>query len=174
MSKTQKKDTKKRYNIINLDDPNLVLEIKDKDFTSEFLNETKQIKKKAIKSTKNIVKQLLDEDEKIETKTINKNDHDTIKNLFEYEGKNVLMLVDKEGTPWSRAKDIALILEYGNTRDAIKRYVDDKYKKRYKDLTSSIPTSKISIDEKTIFTTRTGIFQLVTRSKKPRAIEFFE
>lgn len=118
-----------------------------------------------------MINRLIDDKVKVEDVDINDN---KVKNLFEYEGKDILMIVDKMGKAWSRGKDIATVLEYGNTRDALIRYVDDKYKKQYKELTSGIATSENKIDGKTIFINKTGIFQLVTRSKKPKAIEFLE
>jgi prophage antirepressor-like protein len=170
MSKTNKK---KRCRIINLDDPNLV--IGDDDFTTEFLKEVGTAKKKAIKSTKNIVKRLLDEDDKIEIVNADKNEKDEnkIKNIFDYEGNTVLVIVDKEGKPWCKAKDLAIILQYKNTKDAIIKHVSKKYKKSYADMVAN-HDHKIKIDPRTIFLSQPGTFQLIFHSKMSNAIRFYE
>lgn len=62
-----------------------------------------------------------------------------------------------------RSKDI-----YGNARDAMKKYVKDKYKKSYADICVWNPDA-LKIHTQTIFIDESGFFQLVSRSKKTRS-----
>jgi prophage antirepressor-like protein len=171
MSKTSKSKRK----IINLDDPDLEFDINTEDFDSEFMKESKKtqkkkIKQRAVKSVKNIINKFADEEIEIN----NNDDPDEIKNIFEYEGNNILVIVDKEGKPWTRAKDITGILEYGNGRDAMKKLVNKKYKKSYADIGVAQSDPSIKIDPQTIFIDRSGILRLVAKSTMPKAMEFFD
>ena len=171
MSKTNKR----KRQIINLDDPDLVFDINTEDFDSDFLKESKEtqkrkIKKKATKSIKNIINKIADDKCEIN----NSSDPNEIKNLFEYEGNNVLVIIDKEGKPWIRANDITKILLYSNSRDAVRKHVNEKYRKSFADLGVANRDTPIKIDPQTTFITRTAVFQLIAKSKMPKAVEFFE
>lgn len=164
--------TEAKRKLINID-TDLILN--DEDFTSDFLEETNKTKKKAIKSTKNIIKQILDDSDELEVDNVNKNSNtDAMKNLLEYEGNNILMIIDKEGKPWCRAKDITSILQYSNGRAALSKHVDNKYKKSFADIGVPNRDTTIKIDTQTIFINRIGMFHLISKSKMPRAQEFFE
>ena len=92
--------------------------------------------------------------------------------MFTYEECNVMAILDKEGNYWYKAKDIATILEYGNTKDAIIRHIDDEYKKSFADMIVGIPDHQ-NLHPKTVFIDDSGFFQLVSRSKKPTAIKLW-
>jgi prophage antirepressor-like protein len=172
-----KRNNRPRKKIINLDDPDLVLEFKDDDLKTEFLEELKReeqmVKKKAVRSTKNIIKQVLDDSDELKVENVSKRDTDKIKNLIDYDGQNILMVIDNDKKPWCRAKDVTDILGYSNSREALRKHVSKNHKKSYADIGVTI-CDIYKIDPQTNFISRTGILQLVSRSKMPKAIEFFD
>jgi prophage antirepressor-like protein len=84
------------------------------------------------------------------------------------------VIIDKDNKPWFKGRDIALILEYIKTADALSTHVNNKYKKSYKDLDSVNHGVPIKVDPKTIFINQTGLIQLIGHSKMPKAIAFYE
>jgi prophage antirepressor-like protein len=78
--------------------------------------------------------------EEIEVKNVNVNNTTQIKNIFKYKNNNIVIILDKNGKTWYKGKDIANILEFVNTKDALIRLVDKKYKQSYAELESEIPT----------------------------------
>lgn len=117
--------------------------------------------KKREKGRKNILK-----------KIVNTGDTE-LKKVFKYEDADILVLSDLNGKIWYKAKDIATILEYGNTRDAILTHVGDKYKKAYSEVVGNSDVN-VKIDPKTLFITDSGLWQLISRSKKPEAEKLWE
>ena len=75
--------------------------------------------KRMKKVPKAIIKKVIDKESKI------------ISKIFTYEEADVLVIMDKDNKLWYRWCDIAHILEYKNTRDALGTHVDKKYKKPY-------------------------------------------
>jgi len=104
------------------------------------------------------------------------NGDDIVSKMFTYEEADVLVVLDAESKPWYKGKDICDILEYNNTKRAITTNVDEKYKKQYADLinkgSAKRPLEKVHAQ--TIFISNSGVFQLVSRSKKPEAIKLWE
>ena len=96
-----------------------------------------------------------------------------ISKMFTYEEADVIVIMDKDKNYWYRSKDICDILEYGNARDAMKRYVSNEYKKSYADISVGNPDA-LKIHPQTIFIDESGFFQLVSRSKKPEAIKLWQ
>lgn len=115
---------------------------------------------------KKILKKVIGGDTKIIT-----NDN-MISKMFTYEECDVLVIRDENRDYWYKGKDIATILEYGNTNDAILRLVDKDYKKSFADMGSGFP-SPVYVDSQTIFIDDTGLMQLVSRSNKPEAIKLW-
>ena len=112
---------------------------------------------------------------------------DSISKVFTYEECNVLVIRDEDGNYWYKAKDIATILEYANTNDAIIQHVDDEYKKSFSEMTdwftcstkksqtikgSEIPTLP-KIHAQTVFVDDSGFLQLISRSNKKAAVELW-
>jgi len=91
--------------------------------------------------------------------------------MFTYEEADVFVILDKDKKPWYHGKQIAEILHYKNTRDALCKHVDKKYKMSLADMTSRFATS-IKMDVKTTFINNSGLFQLVSRSKKKKRLNF--
>ena len=87
--------------------------------------------------------------------------------IFENEEFGKVRTVIKDGEPWLVGKDVAEILEYSNTRDAISRHIDSEDK-----TTVVISDSGSSYKSKTTIINESGFYSLVLSSKMPKAKEF--
>ena len=84
--------------------------------------------------------------------------------IFNFHGQEVRTLtIDDE--PWFVGKDIAEILGYVNSRDALAKHVDDDDK-----LTSQIATAGQMRNQTVI--NESGLYSLILSSKLPQAKEF--
>lgn len=84
--------------------------------------------------------------------------------LFAFEGSQVRALEIKN-EPWFVGKDVAKILGYSNSRDALKRYVDDEDKGVAKLDTLGGKQNQTIINE-------SGLYSLILSSKMPNAKKF--
>ncbi len=87
--------------------------------------------------------------------------------IFENEEFGKVRTVIKDGEPWLVGKDVAEILEYSNTRDAISRHVDSEDK-----TTVVISDGGSNYKSKTTIINESGFYSLVLSSKMPKAKEF--
>jgi prophage antirepressor-like protein len=87
--------------------------------------------------------------------------------IFENEEFGKVRTVIKDGKPWLVGKDVAEILGYSNTRDALSRHVDNDDK-----TTVVISDSGSNYKSKTTIINESGFYSLVLSSKMPRAKEF--
>lgn len=87
--------------------------------------------------------------------------------IFESEEFGKVRTVIKDGEPWFVGKDVAEILEYSNTRDAILRHVDSEDK-----TTVVISDGGSNYKSKTTIINESGFYSLVLSSKMPKAKEF--
>lgn len=87
--------------------------------------------------------------------------------IFESEEFGKVRTVIKDGEPWIVGKDVAEILEYSNTRDAILRHVDSEDK-----TTVVISDGGSNYKSKTTIINESGFYSLVLSSKMPKAKEF--
>lgn len=80
------------------------------------------------------------------------------------------------GEQWFKGKQIAQILGYKNTKDAIINHVHCDDKMNYKDLLSKYPATNIPMPSQpqTIFINRRGVEFLVCRSRLPNSINIAE
>lgn len=83
---------------------------------------------------------------------------------FNFNGSDVRTLVIN-GNPYFVGKDVATILGYKNTKDALLKHVDDEYK-----LGSQIATSGQNREMKVI--NESGLYSLILSSKLPSAKKF--
>lgn len=74
-------------------------------------------------------------------------------------------IVQKNGEPWFVGKDVAEILGYSNTKDAIAKHVDDEDKLGAQIATSGQNRNMTIINE-------SGLYSLILSSKMPKAKEF--
>lgn len=84
--------------------------------------------------------------------------------VFDFEGSNV-RTVNIDGNPYFVGKDVATILGYKNTKDALLKHVDDEDK-----LGSQIATSGQKREMKVI--NESGLYSLILSSKLPSAKKF--
>jgi very-short-patch-repair endonuclease len=84
-----------------------------------------------------------------------------------------LQRVVVDSDPWFRAVDIATVLGYANTRQAILTHVDNDDKKKYNDLVqgrdAGVKTSPNI--KRTIYINQRGMRSLVLKSQRPEAID---
>lgn len=84
--------------------------------------------------------------------------------IFNFEGNNV-RTVDIEGKTYFVAKDVAKILQYSSTANAVSNHVPDKYKGVTELMT---PGGK----QKVVVINEAGLYKLVFHSKMPQAEQF--
>ena len=128
--------------------------------------DNEEIIKKA--APKAILQKVLDNDTQIVTPG-----DGIISKMFTYEEADVLVLMDEQKKAWYKGKDIATILEYVNTKAALITNVSKKYKTPYRNL-RVISNDPLKIHPQTIFIDNSGLFELITKSKKKEAISFYE
>lgn len=91
---------------------------------------------------------------------------------FIFENNKVSIVVDKNNDTWFKAKDVAVILEYENTTQAIVKNVDEEDRKSLNDLgnlSQRLPTHNERI---TIYINESGLYSLILSSRKSEAKKF--
>ena len=98
-----------------------------------------------------------------------------IKEVFTYENTE-LSIIKKDNDIWFKAKTIADILEYKNSREAIIYHVDNEDKIMLKDLNSGgNETLPLGVEKlypylkNTIYINESGLYSLILRSKMEKA-----
>ena len=76
-------------------------------------------------------------------------------------------MVDKKGEPWFVGKDVAKMLGYSNTRDSLKKHVDEEDK-----TTVAICDTGSKYKSQAVIINESGLYSLVLSSKLPQAKEF--
>ena len=88
----------------------------------------------------------------------------------------VTILQDKNLGVVFKGKDIATVLEYDDTDQAIRKQVDDEDRIKFSDLTIAanpvVQTGLEKYKKNTIFITESGLYSLILGSKKPEAKKF--
>lgn len=82
--------------------------------------------------------------------------------------------------PWFKAKDVATILGYENTREAVIDNVDDDDKERLSNLnifkgSCELPSTEVALrgnEGNTVYVNESGLYSLILRSQKPEAKAF--
>nr|WBF71246.1 putative Bro-N domain-containing protein [Megavirus caiporensis] len=95
---------------------------------------------------------------------------------FTYTGADITVIRDSNGNNWYNGESIASILKYKDTLKALTEYVDNEYKKYYYELEKINEIKilgKLRIDPLITFIDDSGLFQLVSRSKKPEAVKLW-
>ena len=88
--------------------------------------------KKKVNATKKFLEKIGNEE--IEEENINVKDSKNkkkIENIFNFEGNNFVVIVDKNKKVWCKGKDVAIYLEYADAPGALRRHVSEKNKKSY-------------------------------------------
>lgn len=84
---------------------------------------------------------------------------------FDFRGATVRVLADENDGPWFVGKDVAQVLGYSNTRDALNKHVDIEDKN-----TVAIRDGKGNPNQTLI--NESGLYSLILSSKLPQAREF--
>ena len=84
--------------------------------------------------------------------------------IFTYENTNIRTTTAEDGTPLFCGKDIASILGYTNTTDALKRHC--------KGVVKHYPLETPGGIQQVRFITEPDVYRLITRSKLPEAEKF--
>jgi prophage antirepressor-like protein len=88
-------------------------------------------------------------------------------------GKFEISYLTIKDAPWFKAKEMAHILGYGNTRQAIIDHVKIKNKSKYMTLLGSRDSIPLeNVQPETIFINEAGLYSLILRSKLKSAVEF--
>ena len=85
--------------------------------------------------------------------------------IFKSDSFGAVRTVEVEGTPYFVGKDVAEILGYSNTRDALARHVDDE------DKNTVVISDGIGNPNKTVIN-ESGLYSLILSSKLPKAKKF--
>ena len=83
---------------------------------------------------------------------------------WSYENSEI-RTVEKDGEPWFVGKDVAAVLGYSNTRDAIARHVDEEDK-------ASVGIHDGSQMREVVAVNESGLYSLIISSKLPNAKKF--
>ena len=77
-----------------------------------------------------------------------------------------------DGAPWFKAKEVAKLLGYSNTAEAIREHVRDKHRQKMGELVKS---ETLTIDYHTrnsIFINEPGLYSLILKSHQEQALAF--
>lgn len=92
--------------------------------------------------------------------------------IFENEEFGKVRVVEIDNEPWFVGKDIAVILGYANTKDAISYHVDDEDKYMGSDNTTPYILDDLGRKQYPTFINESGVYSLVFGSKLPKAKMF--
>ena len=84
---------------------------------------------------------------------------------WSYENSEI-RTIEKDGEPWFVGKDVAAVLGYSNTRDALVKHVDDE------DKNTVVIRDGIQGNPNTIVINESGLYSLILSSKLPNAKKF--
>lgn len=97
------------------------------------------------------------------------------KNMI-YNNKNMFVIIDNDNKIWFKATDVANILEYKRSTNAIKYHIDEEDKCVFRDLQPSIDNSLLTKKQKsrpgTIYINESGFYSIALSSKQPDAKSF--
>ncbi len=100
---------------------------------------------------------------------------DVFNNLLKYNEQEIFIVVDKNNQIWFKLKDILKLLGYKNLKKALySSFIDDKNKKKYSSLKvyPSRGTPVMNLQPNAIFIDESGLYKLLTNSKKDLAQKF--
>ncbi len=100
---------------------------------------------------------------------------DVFNNLLKYNEQEIFIVVDKNNQIWFKLKDILKLLGYTNLKKALySSFIDDKNKKKYSSLKvyPSRGTPVMNLQPNAIFIDESGLYKLLTNSKKDLAEKF--
>ena len=90
----------------------------------------------------------------------------------EYLQSKVSIILDENNTAWFKGGDVAKILGYGNSREAMKKHVDMEDKKKMNELMASRNVTPLNSQPHTTYINESGLYCLVIRSKLESSRKF--
>ena len=103
----------------------------------------------------------------------------TFNNLFNYNNTNIIVIFDEHNKLWFSLSDVYRALGYADPNMEIKRLdIDKSYIKSYKEIYDNLPKKYINFTKpKNVqphmkMTNETGIYMILTKSKKQVAKQF--
>ena len=90
--------------------------------------------------------------------------------IFENSEFGKIQVIERNGEPWFIGKEVAEILGYKDTADALKKHVDEEDKQFFK--VGETPTLKIKSNYGAYIINESGLYSLVLSSKLKKAKEF--
>lgn len=101
---------------------------------------------------------------------------DVVGHLLSYKGNEVDVFYDDENEPWFKCLNVTKILKYTDSDQTIRRLVSNENKQSYANLIKNVPLTKIGMFDKnnlkSLYMNKSGIFELLTSSKKKEAQKF--
>lgn len=92
--------------------------------------------------------------------------------VCKFNNQNIFFVLDNKNNPWFKSNDIAEILEYTNTRQAIRLNCDDDDKEIFSNLKRLLNSAFINLHPETIFINESGLYSLILSSKKEESKQF--
>ena len=90
----------------------------------------------------------------------------------EYLQSKVSIILDENNTAWFKGGDVAKILGYGNSREAMKKHVDVEDKKKMNELMASRNVTPLNSQPHTTYINESGLYSLIFGSKLETAKKF--
>jgi len=94
-----------------------------------------------------------------------------LNDIFNYSDDSVVRVIGNTDDPWFNGKDIATILGYTDTDQAIRKNVDDEDKTALKNL-SRLPDGFKKASHRSVWINESGLYTLIFNSKLPTAKKF--
>ena len=86
---------------------------------------------------------------------------------------NIRYLVDDRQEMWLRGGDVASVLGYSNTRNAVANHVDDEDKIKFEEVKDRLSGRRMETEHPhTIYINKSGLICLTLSSSKPEAKAF--
>jgi len=101
---------------------------------------------------------------------------DTILDIYNkilyFKDEEIKFIFDIDDVVWFKFSNIATILEYKDRNDVLKKHVDKKYRKHFKNIKTNHVLDKQKPD--TVYITESGLYKLLIRSRMKKAEKFQE
>ena len=94
---------------------------------------------------------------------------DIYNNILKYNDKKIYVIVDDNDVPWFSASNVAKILLYHDTDDAIRRHVDDNDKNTFDKLATFMRNKPPYMKPNSIYINESGLYSLLVSSQMPKA-----
>lgn len=92
--------------------------------------------------------------------------------VIRFNNSSTPFVVDGNGVPWFRAKDLALSLGYVNPGKAIRDHVPDRLILRRSDIVENVPVVLSHNERNTRYLKEAGLYRLALKSRTPQAERF--